>query len=75
MTAPRSPTSIPRQSSLQRALSELENKPLSDEENSPRGMPAKKTKSSLQRELVKLKADNFLELYDRQAELRGKTRL
>eukprot|EP00531_Pseudo-nitzschia_arenysensis_P008628 CAMPEP_0116138644 /NCGR_PEP_ID=MMETSP0329-20121206/12889_1 /TAXON_ID=697910 /ORGANISM="Pseudo-nitzschia arenysensis, Strain B593" /LENGTH=77 /DNA_ID=CAMNT_0003633635 /DNA_START=53 /DNA_END=286 /DNA_ORIENTATION=+ len=73
-----SPTSIPRQSSLQRALSELDNKQASsDEENSPRGNTAtrSKAKSSLQRELKKLKADSFLEQYDRQAELRGKTRL
>ncbi len=71
--------SIPRQSSLQRALSELDHKrtPSSDEENSPRSstQTRPKIKSSLQKELRKLQAESFLEQYDRYAAIRGKGRL
>ena len=79
MAAPRSPSSIPRQSSLQQALSELDIKRMSssDDENSLRSSTASCSdkKSSLKKELCKLKADRFFEQYERVAAQRGMTRL
>jgi hypothetical protein len=87
MTTPGSPSSIPRQSSLQRALSELDIKSkgsaseddvfprISNTSRSKKVLGSSKSSSSLHKEVRKLKAETFLEQFERQAELRGKTRL
>ena len=80
---------LPRQSSLQRALSNLGTKSSKDSDDdaslSPRSnyysssskkvlLPSKSS-SSLQKELRKMKADSFLEQYEQLAQSRGKMRL
>ena len=83
--APNSPISLPRQSSLQRALSELDRseRSSSEDELSPRCDNTSTTKkvldaskkSSLKKELAKLKAESFLQQYEQYFALRGMTKL
>jgi hypothetical protein len=89
MTAPGSPTSIPRQSSLQRALSELDIKSKGSTSEDDVSVPrinnrtsrskkvlgSSKSSSSLHKEVRKITTETFLEQFERQAELRGKIRL
>jgi hypothetical protein len=96
-SVPGSPTSIPRQSSLQRAMADLDtqsNGSSSEGETSSRSKKPSRSKmaygsskpksyhrskkaygSSNSKEMDTMKAENFLEQYDNQAKLRGKTRL